>query len=43
MVIEKRINPDDEPEVLKYGLEEVLEFSSKRKRMSVIVYDEQLK
>ncbi len=37
MVISKRRKMDDKPEIGLYHLEETLDFSSKRKRMSVIV------
>ena len=32
MVIHRRFNPNDEPEEFVFGLEEVLQFDSKRKR-----------
>ena len=37
MVVSIRRKMDDKPEIVEYQLEEILEFSSKRKRMSVIV------
>ncbi len=41
MVILKRRKPGDEPKQYTYHLEEILQFTSKRKRMSVIVKPKQ--